>query len=581
MQSMNRRDFLKSASVTVAGLAMAAKPFPKAGPNAKKPNIIVIMADDISAREFPTYKIPNPTAGDAPCSTPVIEKMVKDGIQFQHSWATPLCHPTRGEIMTGRYACRTKWWSNRFGPYKDDKGAALYDYHLTLGQIAKQAGYAAQMVGKWQLEGERSGYSFDEYVMTPAGKYAARAPKGTSHEGKPSYYWNPGYTLINHPSLSEGKSDESFRTTWKDYAANIELKFIKDFMKRQHNTDTPFFVYWPAHMGHGNWDYENNRMGQPGVPPMDEKDYPGTEHINAKAPDGTIVRKTKPGMNYHIQYIDYLLGELIKQAEQLGILENTVIILTTDNGSGGYGKGPEGVIKETGALVPLFIYGPGYVKPRGVVDEPADLSDIAPTVAELMRLDCTAAAEKYGLKTNNSEYEFDGKSLLPYLAGKKNTHRDWIYSYNAEYQMVRTKNVVRDGLGTYWDCRGTNDQEKYRCIKNPEKSDLIAEIELIDKVIDKHPIPDLDSELYYRYIEYKGGGLARFYRGHIEDSDVPPIGRALLTLNRAKIAQLKKDQKLAEKLYHQVLQVKPEQTRNKKLLKKLRSSAEMNLKKLK
>jgi len=104
-----------------------------AKPVRKKPNIILIMADDISAKEFPTYNIPKPTYGDRPCSTPVFDKIKNDGVQFAIAWATPLCHPSRGMIMTGRYAHRTKWWSNGFSPAKGEKGYPLYQHHLTLG----------------------------------------------------------------------------------------------------------------------------------------------------------------------------------------------------------------------------------------------------------------------------------------------------------------------------------------------------------------------------------------------------------------------------------------------------------------
>lgn len=282
------------------------------------------MADDISAKEFPTYNIPNPTYGDGPCTTPVMERMKRQGVQFAHGWATPLCHPSRGMIMTGRYAHRTQWWSNEFGPAEGEKGYPLYDHHLTLGLIAKNAGYISQFVGKWQLGGTPDGYAFDEYVSTP-GQYAARAPAdkkpAEQGRGKASFYWNPGYGLRNHPDYPEssGVKGQTFKTTWGDFAADIELKFIKNFMKRKHEKGRPFFVYWPAHMGHGNWDFENDRMGYPGVPPMDKRAYPGTPRIKTSAPDGTVAEKTPPGINYHVQYLDYCLGELIKHMENLGI----------------------------------------------------------------------------------------------------------------------------------------------------------------------------------------------------------------------------------------------------------------------
>jgi len=497
--TINRRDFLKTG---LAGAAIASLGSCRLGPAesvTKKPNIIVIMADDISAREFPTYNVPNPTYGDGPCVTPVFERMKNQGVQFTHSWATPLCHPSRGMIMTGRYAQRTQWWSNEFGPVEGEKGYPLYDSHLTLGRIARNAGYLSQFIGKWQLGGTPDGYAFDEYVSTP-GQYAARSPadkkSNSQGKGKSSFYWNPGYGLRNHPDYPDslGAKGQTFKTTWSDFAADIELKFIKNLIKRKTEKDQPFFVYWPAHLGHPNWDFENDGMGYPGVPPMDKRVYPGTRRIKTTAPDGTVVEKTPAGINYHVQYLDYCLGELIKHTENLGIDKNTIIIFSTDNATTEYGKGLKGAVKEHGPKVPMLVYGPGLVKAHGQVDDLASLVDVAPTVAELT-----------GAKLPD-RYEFDGRSMVPFLAGKTAKHRDWLYSYNAEYQMVRTRNVVRDGLGFYWDARGILDQEQYRLI-DEEKPDLELrkDIEIIKSVLKKYPAAPLSGPMYERYMKSKEG----------------------------------------------------------------------------
>ena len=500
--TISRRDFLKRGLGGAGIVSLGYCGVGAAEPVKKKPNIILIMADDISAKEFPTYGIPNPTYKDAPCVTPVMARMKNEGVQFAHSWATPLCHPSRRMIMTGRYAYRTQWWSNGFSPAKGEKGYPLYDHHLTLGRIAKSAGYASQFVGKWQLGGTPDGYAFDEYVFTP-GQYAARAPvdKKPSRQGKgkPSFYWNPGYGLRNHPDYPEssGTKGQTFKTTWSDFAADIELKFIKNFMKRKSEEGQPFFVYWPAHMGHGNWDYENDRMGYPGVPPMDARVYPGTPRIKTTAPDGTVVEKTPAGINYHVQYLDYCLGELIKHTEKLGVDKNTVFIFTTDNATTEYGKGLKGAIKEHGPKVPMVVYGPGLVKALGEVDDMASLVDVAPTVAEL------TGPPRAGTRLGT---QFDGKSMMPFVSGKTAKHRDWLYSYNAEYQMVRTRNVCRDGLGFYWDTRGILDQEKYRLIeKGKADPKLQKDIETIKKVLKKYPTAPLSGPMYERYMKSKEG----------------------------------------------------------------------------
>ena len=487
---MQRRDFLKTGTVGLGALALAPSVLKGAAAEKRKPNIIVIMADDISAKEFPTYGIPNPTYKDAPCATPVMERMKNEGVQFKHAWATPLCHPTRGMIMTGRYAYRTRWWSNEFTPAQGEKGHSLYDENLVFSHIAKKAGYACQMVGKWQLGGTFEGHGFDEYVMTPAGSYAARAPKekkmdGTG-QGKPSFYWNPGYSLHNHPDYPESsEKGQSFPTTWDDFAPDIELKYIKDFIRRKHRAEQPFFVYWAAHLGHKNWDFEGDRMDYPGVPARDKTGK-------------WIGERTGPGLNHHVEYLDYCFGEIIRELEALGIRENTIILFTTDNGTTEYGKGLKGCVKEKGAKVPMIIWGPGIVKARGEADELTDLADITPTIAEL-----TGAPLPDG-------YTFDGQSLVPFLIGEAEHHRDWIYSYNAEYQMVRTRSVVRDGLGMYWDTRGVKEQEDYREIGENRDPELRKDIELIERVLKRFPTPDLNTEMFRRYLREKAQSRANW-----------------------------------------------------------------------
>jgi len=128
--TISRRGFLKITACGVGMGLLGCSGLDAAKAVVKKPNIILIMADDISAKEFPSYHIPNASYGDGPCVTPVFERMKNEGVQFRHCWATPLCHPSRGMIMTGRYAHRTQWWSNEFGPREGDKGYPLYEHYL-------------------------------------------------------------------------------------------------------------------------------------------------------------------------------------------------------------------------------------------------------------------------------------------------------------------------------------------------------------------------------------------------------------------------------------------------------------------
>jgi len=142
----------------------------------------------------------------------------------------------------------------------------------------------------------------------------------------------------------------------------------------------------------------------------------------------------------------------------------------------------------------MFIYGPGIVKPRGEVDDLANVADIAPTLADLV-----------GAKIPEN-YEFDGINLIPFLSGKTDKHRDWVYSYNGEHKMVRTRDVFLDGIGFYWDTRGTLDQEAYKMIEEDTADPALRnDIAAIKSVLEKYPDAPKSGPMYERYMKEKAG----------------------------------------------------------------------------
>jgi arylsulfatase A-like enzyme len=135
---------------------------------ADKPNIILVFADDISARELPLYGSSvwsPPTGGDTSdvavrAQTPALDRMAEEGCWVETAWASVVCSPSRAMMMTGRYAHLHKWWSNKDkGRYRDANGKAvtwpLYESSSRLiGHVAQQAGYATYWAGKTQMAGD-------------------------------------------------------------------------------------------------------------------------------------------------------------------------------------------------------------------------------------------------------------------------------------------------------------------------------------------------------------------------------------------------------------------------------------------
>ena len=142
-----RRDFLRglaaaSGTLAAGGLLAAAEP----GKKAKRPNLVVIMADDLGAKELGCY-------GHAKHRTPTLDGLARTGVQFKTCYTAPICHPTRFEIMTGQYGCHNKvfQFAGRPGGPKHTDAAEQITSHLTFAQVLKRGGYATVMAGKWQL----------------------------------------------------------------------------------------------------------------------------------------------------------------------------------------------------------------------------------------------------------------------------------------------------------------------------------------------------------------------------------------------------------------------------------------------
>ncbi|MEM9419507.1 MAG: sulfatase-like hydrolase/transferase, partial [Planctomycetota bacterium] len=262
------------------------------------------------------------------------------------------------------------------------------------------------------------------------------------------YFWQPGVYMMNHPSLPGESAWWPYTEQEKaafgphSYAPDIELEFIFDFMERQAAEDRPFFVYHTSHLGHGMFDWfdpeGNNKY--PGTPVIawDGEKYTKTQP-KVTGDDGvydTHGTVTEPGMHSHVEYLDYQMWLYRNKLDELGVADNTVIIFTADNGTHGYGKGSSK--RQVGPHVPMLIYAPGMTK-RGMQDVLVDLTDILPTVAELAGFEFP------------DDYELNGQSLVPFLMTDQPGHRDWIYAWQKDHQIIRGDLVLRDGFGMWWD----------------------------------------------------------------------------------------------------------------------------------
>ncbi|MFC7337301.1 sulfatase-like hydrolase/transferase [Haloferula chungangensis] len=453
-------------------------------PATEKPNIIILFADDISARELPIYGSSvwtEPLSSDSSdpkfrAQTPAIDKLANEGCWIKTAWATTVCSPSRAMMMTGRYAHIHKWWTNGdTGQYEVGNGKfatwPLYESSpIQLGHVAQRAGYGTFWAGKTQMAGDLTKFGYDEGCFTPGNlqdrdnpftdfkmyqkKVDGKNQIFNSDTDEPldtylqhGWYWYPHVRLMNHPGektfawyphTEESKKSFGLNT----YGPDIELEFAFEFMERKQKEGRRFFIYHCSHLGHDAFDWfkPDSPSKWPDTPIVkwDGEKYTRTEPkvTGDKGIYDTHGTTTESGIHHHINYLDYQVWLYQNKLEEMGIADNTIFIFCADNGTSGYGKhSPD---RQKGTHVPLIIHAPGMTK-HGEQDILVNFSDILPTLADITGYSLPA------------DYEINGESLYPFLFTEKSTHRDWIYAYRGKDQLIRGSKVMRDGFGKWWD----------------------------------------------------------------------------------------------------------------------------------
>ena len=506
--------------------------------DAKPMNVILVMADDISAREFPFYESTKWT-GKERAKTPVMDRMANEGGCFiETAWNCTICKPSRVTIMNGTYASNHKYWDNRhIGTGCHTIYSAYESAPITLGNMSRDAGYANIWVSKTHIGGGADILSmgFNELVLDPAEPKRNNAwnPFGTP-SGNPypifrtdnpndwdheSFFWWPEIQLINHPD----HPNEPFtyvQTEIDDYAPDLEMKYIFDFMDRQKAAGKPFFVYHTPHLGHLAKDHAVPTFPTvwPGTPEIEWKNgqYERKKPQHIKRKDGTYDRKniTPDGLNHHIEYLDYHMWQYVQKLKEMGELENTIILFTADNATqdnvGKWGKAH--IETQQGMHVPFLIYAPGVKNlVQGRQNILCDMTDMLPTLAEVM-----------GFEFPEGYSKLAGKSLWPYLTGRTRKHRDYIYSMRLDAQMIRNDKVLKDGRGVWYDVnKRPGDYDSFTKLDDlPEgeyKNTLLAEKERLEPLLAQYDLYNTETEAPLPPPDADGDGIADWFEEKFGD----------------------------------------------------------------
>jgi len=409
----------------------------------QKPNIVYIFADDLGYGDLSCY-------GAKDINTPNIDQIAKQGIKFTEFYsASSVCSPSRAALLTGRYPQRmginTVFFPESF--------TGIPDTEITIPEILKEKGYATGIVGKWHL-GHHYQYlplqqGFDEYFGIP--------------------YSNDMESVV----YMRGNEVESYKVK-QQYITKTYTKEAQKFITK--NKDNSFFLYIAHSMPH--------------VPLYASEEFIGT---SKRGLYGDVV-----------QELDWSVGQILKSLREHGILENTLIVFSSDNGpwlamkedGGSAGDLREGktFTFDGGMKVPTVAMWKNRI-PQGIINtEVASQMDWFPTIANITGssipkglvidgLDISKVLTNKGNRKNSDLLFLDGKQLQGYRSGQWKVKLPYKgFRGNKWKQFVKAHDTLLFNLNT--DPGEKNNLfEKY-----PEKAKEILK-EMIEKYQDMGKLP--------------------------------------------------------------------------------------------
>ena len=331
-------------SITMAGCNRTPAP--------ERPNIILILADDLGYNDLTCYREANPclsdlnpadqTVADRPptASTPHIDRLAEEGMRFTDFYCgAAVCSPSRSSLLTGRNCTRMGIY-NWIPP---NQPMHLRDSEITIGEMLREAGYKTAHFGKWHLTAEGMGQPLP---------------------GDQGY----GYSFFtyNNANPSHRNPVNFFRDTvpvgeLEGYSCQLVVDEALKWLRSEENSDQPFYI--------------NVWFNEP--------------HDKVAAPE-ELTGRHRYNEEYYgcIENMDLAVGRLLEYLERQNLVQNTVVIFTSDNGSQVVAsndplRGEKAFNFEGGVRIPFLIRWPGRVPAEEVSKVPGSFTDILPSIASV------------------------------------------------------------------------------------------------------------------------------------------------------------------------------------------------------
>ncbi len=470
--NQTRRDFLKTLGLGVTSLALPGY-LKAAEPKGSRPNIILIMADDLGYSDIGCY------GGEI--KTPNLDALAAGGMRFTQFYNCAKCSPTRATLLTGQY--------------DQAVGVQNMEHGATFAEVLRSAGYRTIISGKWHQKPLPTTRGFDRYYGLADGccNYWNPGIEARPGEGKPGRKrQSPRRWAIEGKAIMGYTSqDKNFYTT--DAFADYAIERLEEYK----NESKPFLLYLPQTAPHYplhawpediaryrgkyriGWDklrrrrYERQiEMGmfdaKYAMSPRDEG-VPSWESLSEEQKDKADL--TMAVYAAMVDRMDQAIGRVFKKVKQIGKWDNTLVLFLADNGGcpetpdttpdippgpvEGYrclgppwanaSNSPYRKFKSTdyegGNCTPFIAYWPGVIKPGAKTDQVGHIIDIMPTFMEI-------AGAVYPEKIDGRKIKpLAGKSLLPIFKGKQRQGHDVLYWQFGKAKAVRTGDWKLVSLG--------------------------------------------------------------------------------------------------------------------------------------
>lgn len=400
-----------AGSLLVASIIHGFSSRVTAAETTRPPNIVFILLDNVGKDWMRCY-------GSQENQTPNIDQLCYGGMKFRHFYVTPVCSTTRTMLLTGRYPFRTGWHTHHDSAIY---GGGYLDWNreITFARILRDAGYRTCISGKWQINDlfdpqqsdALSEHGFQEHCIWPEAK-----PGLPAHKKR---YWDAYINVDGRRIDTRGK-----------FGPDVFTDYSIEFIKR--NRDRPFLLYQSAMLTH----------------------IPVT--TTPLSPDEDASPREKfAGM---VRYADHLIGRIVAAIDELGIRDQTWVMIATDNGTdtgsdqgmvqslGGMRDGrisDEGIysLTERGINMPLIVNRPSVITGGRESDALLNAADVLPTLSEL------AGAEL------PDDVVIDGRSFASVLSRQSDDrwHRPWTFTQYADLRVVRNHRFKLYSSGEFFD----------------------------------------------------------------------------------------------------------------------------------